>query len=569
MRKTIDRSSTFRRRLYPLTASLFSVVAFASPESELARASLSVGTQARLESVLGPFDKLPLYLADLRFTEQGRRVDGTVDLLLSEVPSKREVWLRLSPNARHPGSVKIAKASLNESAMVVEQKESTLLRLSIPSTASAPLRLKLSLEATLPQCKAAPVDLSTVLSMGQNTPDCLFSATSEFVSLLGIIPTLATQGLNGPRWSAPATLGDLSAASPSNFVVSLLAPKGFQIVAPGELLGSVPDEAGGLKSTFALGAARDFAVVLSKKTSTERRSAAGVTFEATVQAEHEPSRAKVLDLATSALELSAQKLGPYPYRRLKIVECPNLGTRASLEFSGLMCLSPMLLGNGNALLANSLPYSVNLQIAHQYFGQLVGNDSVSAPLVDEAFSVHWALLVTQWQSGDEAAATQRERKVKAGYRMFRALGGSDGKADRAASQFRSPLEFDAMIFSKGPLLLDAQRELLGDELWTQALQSYVRENAFRTVDATTFGAVAARTSPKNAQALNALHRRWWTERHGDEDVGGATDFASQLNALQNSLGNLPQMGGNQTPAIDPKVMKAFQKAIRQLSGGSP
>jgi hypothetical protein len=128
-------------------------------------------------------------------------------------------------------------------------------------------------------------------------------------------------------------------------------------------------------------------------------------------------------------------------------------------------------------------------------------------------------------------------------------------ANRPAHEFESNTEYAALVYGKAPLLFDAQRKLVGDAAWLEALKKYVAEYRYRWVTADTFTHVVAKTSG-NAK-VQALKKRWWDETHGDEDVGGL-----DLGGLLGPRG----AGAAGLPALDPAMMQQIEELMRQMLG---
>jgi hypothetical protein len=131
----------------------------------------------------------------------------------------------------------------------------------------------------------------------------------------------------------------------------------------------------------------------------------------------------------------------------------------------------------------------------------------------------------EWTQGAEAARAVDAQQVSGAYHAWRALGGQDAAADRPTSAFPDETTYGALVYGKAPGLHARQRALVGDAAFLQDLRAYVDAHRWGWADSSSLTALLAQRHPGQAQALRALQRRWWTEAHGDEDLGseeGAT-----------------------------------------------
>jgi aminopeptidase N len=208
------------------------------------------------------------------------------------------------------------------------------------------------------------------------------------------------------------------------------------------------------------------------------------------------------------------------------------------------------------LLRSSMEFTVLHEVAHQYFACLIGSDAVDEPVADEPLTQHVALLLLEWRHGKKAANEVREGQVKMAYQLWRMMGGADMKANQPTGAFTSSTQYAGIVYGKAPLLFDAQRKLLGEDAWERALRTYVEQHRYRWVSSKTLTEVAGKQVPGQARELDKLRRRWFEEKHGDEDVG-----TLDLDKLFGDLNN-----GSTDMKLDPEAAKLFEELMRQLNG---
>ncbi len=535
-----------------------------SPEAQIALTSLREGERARVEAALGDATQLPLYRGEFTVDPAARTATGKLALTLSTMPARREVLLRCTPNAAHRGAVVLRDAKVNGAAASLDAKEPTLYRVTIPADATAPVTIEFSLNAKVPLLP------NQAASMEDTRGDYgAFSAADDSVSLVGLMPMVVPE-VNGKRFDAPAGIGDLGSFAPSNFLVSITAPTPWRAVANGQAVGEVPTGKGATRFAYAVGAARDFPLVLVKQPLVATKKSGGVDLEAVLLTSDKAQASRVLQLTADFLSVLEKHLGPYPFKTLRVVE-QRLGSGAGgMEFPGLVTISALLL-SGEAdplaqlglggqqeelmnsllapmlsqLLAQTLEFALAHELSHQYSAMLVGNDPVGDPAADEPLTQHLALLTMEW-AGSSNANSMREGQLKMSFQLHRALGGADGRVDRPASAFTSNREYGAVVYGKAPLMFDAIRKLVGADAWDTVLKHYVEQNRYKWVTSRTLTDLAGAETGQRRQ-IDALRKHWWEELHGDADI------QSQF-----------QAPGGQN--IDPAMMKQIEAMMKALSG---
>jgi hypothetical protein len=545
-----------------------------APELQLGLKALRTGEQARLEKATGPVAELPLYRADLTVDVAHRKVVGKVALTWHvKGEALDEVLLRTTPNAAHPDAVTLLNAAVNGQAAVLEHPDATLWRVKLPveAVAGTAVVVEVAIQAALP----------TLVPDGEMPDYGAFGASDDFASLVGLIPMVPPTKPNGELFSPPSGMGDLSAFAPSAFMVSVAVPSGMQVVMPGVALGEVPEKNGRVRFTHALVGARDFPVFVARGLQKLTGTAGDVSVEAWLRRDDAHGRA-VLDHAVYAVKELHRRLGPAPHQVLRVVEAPLGKGAGGMEFPGLVTVSRMLvsgaadplsaLGLGDTaanpavvamvkpmlkdLLRSSMEFTVLHEVAHQYFACLIGSDAVDEPVADEPLTQHVALLLLEWRHGKKAANEVREGQVKMAYQLWRMMGGADMKANQPTGAFTSSTQYAGIVYGKAPLLFDAQRKLLGEDAWERALRTYVEQHRYRWVSSKTLTEVAGKQVPGQARELDKLRRRWFEEKHGDEDVG-----TLDLDKLFGDLNN-----GSTDMKLDPEAAKLFEELMRQLNG---
>ncbi|MBX5481370.1 MAG: aminopeptidase [Myxococcaceae bacterium] len=558
-----------------------------SPELQLCLMHLRDGERERLLAAQGPIDEQPLYRLELELDDKARRVHGRVQIVRTardrEIPV---LYLRVTPNAQRP-QVKLSNATVNGQPAVMEQPEPTLYRVTLdPAIApGAQAIVEVRIDATVPELPAGSATLMGAMANAQGPRDYgAFAASPDVFVLTGILPQLPPEDAAGIPWDGPSGLGDLSTAEPAQVLATLVVPAGYTALASGVALGEVPQKDGRVRFSYGAAAVRDFPVVIARGYEKKSESVGDITVESWYAKQDAEGGALVLENARSVLEALQKRLGPLPHRTLRMIEVPLTGGAGGMEFSGAALVSSALyralsnpsqaiglppgfdqmfaaMGQGQgggsdlrSLMRETLEFTVAHELAHQYFAELVGNDPVTEPVVDEALAQYTALLYVEWKHGQAAAARAREQQLVGPYHFYRLGGGEDGPAARPTAQFAGASEYAALVYGKAPLLHDAERRLVGDAAFYKALRAYVDQYRYRWSCLACFTGVLAKQRPSRAGALTGLRERWWEQAHGDEDLGPPS-----VNAMLRGMG----VG---LDTLDPDTARLMQEVMKQLMG---
>ncbi|MFT3714315.1 MAG: M1 family aminopeptidase [Archangium sp.] len=551
-------------------------------EVQIVQQSLRDGEKARAEAVLGPLSDLPLYRGDFSVDVAKKTVSGKIALTLTAKGPLSEIALRCTPNVEHAGAVVLSKPKVAGALVSQTQPEPSLYRFEFSPAAKAGDRvtLELELKAKIPPLAQDQSGLSMMSAEGTAGDYGAWAASDDMISLIGLMP-MVPPAPGGKLFDAPTGIGDLGTADPSNLIISVTAPNPWRVVSGGLAMGEVPNGAGQMRFAYGVSAARELPVVLLKNAKVSTKSFSGVEVETVLLGDDAKEASEVQAHAGKALELLQDKLGPYPFKTLRVVEMRLTGGAGGMEFPGMLSISSSLLTGKQSPLAalglqndqarmveamfgaaikqlikDTLEFAIAHEVAHQWTAMLVGSDPVAEPLADEPLTQHLALLVLELRKGKSAAAELREGQLKATYQMHRMLGGHDGKANRSTGEFDSNREYAALVYGKAPLLFDEQRKLIGDDAWFRVLKAYVEQNRYRYAGTKTLTQLAAKQNPGAAKKLEELRVRWWEQEHGDDDIGGY-DLEAMM---KNASGNPGLMG------VDPKALQEFEKAMKALSG---
>jgi len=110
------------------------------------------------------------------------------------------------------------------------------------------------------------------------------------------------------------------------------------------------------------------------------------------------------------------------------------------------------------------------EVAHQWWYNIVGNDQVGEPWLDEALTNYSTVFYWEEIEGDEVTAQIVDAYFESPYQKAR-----ETNQDRAVvgpvSSF-SERDYGIIVYGKGPLFFKALREKVGDNIYLEIMQTY-------------------------------------------------------------------------------------------------
>ncbi len=530
-------------------------------------------------------EKRPRYQIKLALDFENRTYTGTERVRFvnrGEHPTST-LYFHLYPNVRVPGyappRAESGQQTSNEPRLEISEVRSasdgsvlmydlddleTTLRVNLrePVAPNAATEIEIKFRGIVPEIDPEETGLVThvmqqVSAALRSTRELRRPRDTNFrcrgVLLLGSsYPILAAR--NGDDWlrKVELSIGDTAMTEVADYEVTVEAPRNVAVYAPVAAQAATQKEE--LSSTkFAVDNLRDFAIVAGRDLHSEQRTVGDVTIRSIFKPEHEVVARRVLNIAADAVRIYVERLGPLPMKTVSLVDAPLVATLGSAEFAGLSAIasafyldfdSPMMrnmpdvIREQRASVEDSLEWTVAHVVAHQWWGVTVGNDPAREPILDEALANWSALLYYREAHGDEQAAIALDEQLRGVYKVYRTFGGEDMEANRAAREYRNSFQYAAIVTSKGALLFEALRKLLGDEKFFAALDSYYKTNQLEVADLNDLrGAFVAEAPAEQRRAVTRTFDRWLSSKRGDEDIAPPdAKLAAEL-GLPSPVGN--------------------------------
>ncbi|CEP68849.1 Peptidase M1, membrane alanine aminopeptidase,N-terminal [Moorella glycerini] len=246
-----------------------------------------------------------------------------------------------------------------------------------------------SLEVFLPLSLAPRETLSLALSFTTQVPEeaARLGRTGDTLMAAGWYPLLAPH--TGDTWAGVAgtPYGDPYFAAAAYYRVRLTMPSGYRVLASSRETGR---QEGGDWTVWTFNSEhpiREFAFTAAPDWQLASRQVGAV--QMVIASRGEPAAA-ALEVAGQALDFFQAAYGLYPYSYLHLAFVP-LDNLAGMEYPGFIILSNR---------KSYSPATVVHEIAHQWWYNLVGNDSLHAAWIDEGLAEYSTLLF--YRQGDQA-----------------------------------------------------------------------------------------------------------------------------------------------------------------------
>jgi aminopeptidase N len=180
---------------------------------------------------------------------------------------------------------------------------------------------------------------------------------------------------------------------------------------------------------------------------------------------------------------------------------------------------PDIIREQRASVEESLEWTVAHVVAHQWWGATVGSDPGREPVLDESLANWSALVYYREMYGEQKADVALDEQLRGVYKLYRTFGGEDMEANLPSSYYRNSFQYSAIVTSKGALMFEALRKLLGNEKFFAALRSYYETNQFEIADTNDLrSAFAGTSSVEQRRQVSRTFDRWLIGRRGDEDI---------------------------------------------------
>lgn len=373
--------------------------------------------------------------------------------------------------------------------------------------------VRVELPVALLSGKATTLYLSWILDIPQWQDTALayrlFGNSQQIVSLPLAYPSLAVYqpGLTtgtGQWWLERGSVrGDAAFNVASLFVVTATLPSDQVPVTSGTLITSTvvdSSEAGSRQSrhVWVTGPVREFFLHTSNGFESATTTAYGTRITSYWLPGHESGGRAALQHTAAALRIYSDLFGPYGYSDLRVAAGP-LGVRG-MEYPQAFLLGVQLYDTYRA----DLEIRTVHEAAHQWWYQLIHNDPVNYPWMDEGISEYASKLYYQAIRGRSYGENLQARRWQAVIDLLTARG-EDAPLNQPVAVYNNGAQYESVVYGKGALFYDAIRQALGERQFEAFLKSYQKNYRFQIVTPTDLLTELRTYDP---QVADSLYQKW-------------------------------------------------------------
>ncbi len=370
--------------------------------------------------------------------------------------SLNEIYLRLFPNI-FGGSSTVSEVQVNDQPVTpaLELNDSALrIPLEPALSPGEQVVIRLTFDLTVPTTPAGNYGA--------------YATINNVMALAHFYPMVSVYDDEGWNIEIAPPAGDVVYAEASFYQVRITAPANLVLVTSGNIIEqqTVDDQQ---TVTAVAGPARDFYLAGSPYFVPLTGQSGESTVISYAFGEHAARGREMLDYAIYAMDLYAEMFGPYPYTELEFASTSN--EALGIEYPGVFVNSMFLYTPEQEISVPDSYYMESTTVhetSHQWFYNVVGNDQLDEPWLDEALAQYATYLYFLDRYGAEGAEQFYSTFI---LRWERGSNNADIPIGLPVSSYVGP-EYSGIIYGRGPLFFATLQEEMGAETFAAFLREY-------------------------------------------------------------------------------------------------
>ena len=440
----------------------------------------------------------PRYAIDVDVDPASGLITGTARIHVTNTSNDpwQQIVFRLYPALQqYGGEMTVLSALVNdEPSQFTYLSDNTAVRVNLtgPLLTGEQVAVDLSWRLTIPSWP----DDSTVYA--------LFGTSQGITSLPLFYPSLAVYepGLaigTGHWWLDEGTVrGDAAFNEASLFTVTATLPAQQVPVATGTLVATDTVDAAHTRYTWVAGPVREFLLHMSPDFQSDSMDAYGTTVRSYWLPGNEDAGKAVLIHAVGALRFYSDYFGGYPFREMAVA--PAALSYRGMEYPQISLLGVQLYSEQR----DDLETLTAHEIAHQWWYQIVHNDPVRLPWLDEALAEFSMGLYFEALHGQRASDLVEYQRWEIPLDLLKEQD-VDSVLQRPVDDFENNSQYETIVYAKGALLYDRLRDILGSREFRAFLRQYLNDYRYQIVDGADWLAEIQKLDEPEAEEL---YRQW-------------------------------------------------------------
>ena len=293
--------------------------------------------------------------------------------------------------------------------------------------------------------------------------------------------------------------GDPFYSDMANYNVVITIPDNMQLASTGNITDISSDNN---TTTYTLKAitVRDFAFALSDKFNIVSDTIDNITVNYYYYDNKYPNES--LKAGIDAVKTFNSLFGEYPYKVLNIVE-------ANFVHGGMEYPNLVLISDDVDIESDYINVIVH-EVAHQWWYGLVGNNEVAYGWLDEGLTEYSTLLFYEQNPDYNVNTKDLIKNTTNSYVTFveiynKVFDKVDTSMNRQLKEYSNESEYVYIAYVKGMLIFDNIRELMGEEKFSKALQTYFQDHKYKIA---TPDSMIASFEKVNGSSLKEVFSSW-------------------------------------------------------------
>lgn len=407
------------------------------------------------QSDLTSFPNASVYHININIADDKKTLSGQEDIRYTnqENQTLKEVYFQLFPNMEGGKSTLTnITADGTPVSFRYEQNEATIKAI-LPSglKPGEKTTLHLDFEVDIPQ------------DAGGNYG--LFGYIDNILVLDGFYPAIPVYDGKGWHEGQLPPNSDTTFQDVSYYLVTVTAPSDLVLVASGVKV-VAENQDGKQVITFAQGPSRDFYLAASSDFKVISEKVGETTVNSYTITGLDKGSKVALDTAVNAIKTYNKYMGTYPYTEFDVVSTPMQGAYG-IEYPGIVGINYTLYGSDGQSISPYLESTVAHEAGHQWFYNIVGDDQINEPWLDESMTQYITGLYFLDQYGEQGFESYKS----SWYLRWDRINREEMAIGLPAGSYEGR-EYSGIVYGRGPIFVYELSKTMGQGNFDRFLKDY-------------------------------------------------------------------------------------------------